>query len=496
MWTNRHRSWADEKAVSERYTRFVRYSRIDFGNASAELESANTPRLLIEGYLDAANVTRLATDSERFLFLGYKGSGKTALGQRLKLLSEAQPELFVRDLFLADLPYPLFLKLAGGDEESAHRVAWAWILLAALLDSFEGDHGATRDPDYEKAVKALRKLKLLPVSDLSSLATASTSRTVKLSLPMDFGIDATTSAPEADELLFLHLVDYLRRVVQLFKSNSRHIIVVDGLDDVLVKNAFQYHSLMALVSESMRLNLTFRRAGLNAKIIVLCRTDLFERLTGPNKNKLRQDAAFEFDWYHDSRQPMQSGLVRMANLRADLLYPNVDIFSTFFPREIDGTTAAEFLLRHTRHTPRDFLQLLKHIQRYDAMGRLTRAEVLSGIRDYSINYFMPEIRDELGGHVDGEIIDNIFSALFSVRRRQFYVSDVEATIKAKRLLAPSVNLRAILELLYECSAIGQVTTLSSGKHFFYWKYRTRHSSFNPDERITFHQGLWKALNIV
>ena len=32
-----------------------------------------------------------------------------------------------------------------------------------------------------------------------------------------------------------------------------------------------------------------REIGLNVKILVLCRSDLFERVSGANKNKIRQD---------------------------------------------------------------------------------------------------------------------------------------------------------------------------------------------------------------
>jgi hypothetical protein len=99
----------------------MRFAQIEFGNASAEFESANSPRLLIDGYLDAANVTTIACEGTSFLFLGYKGAGKTALGQRLKLLAASEPELFVKSFFLADLPYPLFLRLAGGRTRTGMR---------------------------------------------------------------------------------------------------------------------------------------------------------------------------------------------------------------------------------------------------------------------------------------------------------------------------------------------------------------------------------------
>jgi len=474
----------------------MRFKQIEFGNASAEVESANSPRLLIDGYLDSSNVTTIACEGNPCLFLGYKGSGKTALAQRLKLLADTEPELFVRNLYLADLPYPLFLKIVGADDETGHSIAWSWVLLTALLDSFEEDQGVPRDSEYSRAIAALRKANVLPVADLPSLVGKSANRSMKVSLPLDFGIEVESAGRESDDLWFLHVVEYLRRIAKRFRSSSRHLIVIDGLDDVLARNVFQYHSLMALINEAMRLNVLLRQASVKAKIIVLCRTDLFERLTGPNKNKIRQDFAFEFDWYHDPRQPSQSALVRLANLRADLLYPNVDIFEQFFPVHIDNTTIHEFLLNHTRHTPRDYLQLLKHIQKYDSVGRLTREQILSGARDYSINYFMPEIRDELGGYLSSDVIESLVRLFSGLRRRDFYLSEIESLAKAKKLVDSAVNFIEVFDLLYDCSAVGQISVRPSGQNYYYFKYRTRHSSFNPAEKIIFHRGLWKALNLI
>lgn len=52
---------------------------IVFGKASAEREGAEYPDLLTKGYLNPFDVIREARDGAKFLFLGYKGSGKSAL---------------------------------------------------------------------------------------------------------------------------------------------------------------------------------------------------------------------------------------------------------------------------------------------------------------------------------------------------------------------------------------------------------------------------------
>jgi len=81
------------------------FLKINFGYMSAEKESTSAPQLLLEGYLDHGNLAHEALYGERFLFLGYKGSGKSAIAERGRLLAHGNPELFVTVAHLHDFPY-------------------------------------------------------------------------------------------------------------------------------------------------------------------------------------------------------------------------------------------------------------------------------------------------------------------------------------------------------------------------------------------------------
>ncbi len=60
-----------------------RFDTINFGFASAEEESAASPQLLVKAFLDPMHAVGEATAGPRFLFLGSKGSGKSAIGLHL-----------------------------------------------------------------------------------------------------------------------------------------------------------------------------------------------------------------------------------------------------------------------------------------------------------------------------------------------------------------------------------------------------------------------------
>jgi hypothetical protein len=117
---------------------------IQFGYADAHKEGSEAPELLLEGYLDDVYVMHHALYGSPFLFLGYKGSGKTAIVERAKLLAAQDPTLFVTSATLEDFSYTDFKTFAGGygDFSSRYPTAWAWSLLVLLIESFERDEGA------------------------------------------------------------------------------------------------------------------------------------------------------------------------------------------------------------------------------------------------------------------------------------------------------------------------------------------------------------------
>jgi len=208
----------------------------------------------------------------------------------------------------------------------------------------------------------------------------------------------------------------LKELIKNARSTSRHYFVIDGLDEILTSREAQFKSLSALIFEVARLNELFSTNSVPAKIILLCRTDLYERIPGANKNKIRQDYAVELDWYHDVGDPHNSLLVQAAQLRGRRsLKGNVDLFTTFLPTEVDNVEIARFLLEMTRHTPRDFLQLFHYMQKFSKGGRLSEAQIKAGLREYSIKYFLPEIQDELSGYANPTEIAQIISALSRLR---------------------------------------------------------------------------------
>ena len=480
----------------------IRFKDLILGFDSADYEATHHPDLLLRGFVDPRGLADVARSGKKFLFLGSKGSGKSALGEHLKLVAQRDPELFVTFVNIDDVSFATFSQILKGsmEPEARYPLVWSWLLLLFLLNSFSKDQGSNFNQDDELflSVEALKQLGLLPEPSLKGAVHATSEKTfsVKLNTVIGGVEGAYKSTPGTGDLPFF--VERLKLISGRFQSKSKHLLIIDGFDELLRRGHLQYDALGALIFEANRLNLSFADAGNPAKIVVLCRTDLFERFPGPNKNKIRQNSAVQLDWLDDPFQPKASSLVHLINHRASLsLGEAIDVFETFLPPELkdyrDEGIRAE-LLAHTRRIPRDIVNLFAKLQEYSGDGRMSIGQVFSGIAAYSRDYLLPEITDEMDNYVSGEHIE-LSKKLFATVRKinpQLY----ELREQCKVLGYPeSYDLMNALNVLFDCGAIGNILTLRNGRSRSIFKYENRHASFNQAQGVLIHRGLWRALNL-
>jgi hypothetical protein len=474
----------------------VPFNRIQFGYASAEVESSDAPELLLNAFLDPHNFLAEVQRGRRFLVLGFKGAGKSSIGLHLSLMAKQTPNLFVTPYFLADLSYKMLGKIVREEIENELRYpkAWSWVLLLALMTSVTRDQGArpSEPNEFHNTIRILKREGLVPTTNLGEIVGKSSLQDVQIKL-WNFTIAGRGESKERSISLGV-LIQHLRDLLLSVHTDSHHLLVIDGLDDVLLTDKIQLQALSSLLLEASRLNQHFREARAPFKIVVLCRTDIFERLPGPNQNKLRQDLAVELDWCEEATDPRRTNLVQLANIRARLADPDLqDVFSRHFPRVIERKDPAKYLLEYTRHTPRDFLQLLTYIQKANHSGRLQYGEISAGLRAYAEKFFVPEIRDELEGVVSRDHIDAIFEALRQYHRAEFLQEEFCKFTKERSLLPQDLDMSAVFRALYTCSAIGNIHITSQGQRRYSFRYRNHHSVYNSSDFIVVHRGLRRAL---
>lgn len=471
----------------------IDFRKIVFGKSDAATESRRYPNLLIKGYLDQMGVIDKAMDSELFLFLGYKGSGKSALLEHIRLTFRDDPNVFINQELLKSFPYKLFSKIVKGGAEQEVRFKWAWESVILLYALFSIDRDESKDvnqlDEWSVAVETLRDSGLFPIINLSDIVNKASKRTFKFRIPQ---ILENTTEYERREVDTDILIDYVRQLLCGVKTDSRHYLIIDGLDEFLSNREDQQRSVIALINSSRDLNNWFTDNCIPFKVIILCRTDVFIHLSDPNMNKTRQDYSYTLNWFEESETDdySSSNLIKLANLRTGLVYPKVtDMFKRFFPSTYAREEIKKALLEYTRHTPRDFLQLLVNIQYSCKRNNVTASDIAAGIKKYSSDYFVTEIRDELAGYMEGNDIELLVTLLSQFKKREFKLIDIKI-FADKDPRYSRLDLYKAFDTLFECSAIGH---LKGEDNKYYIKYRNRNMVFDSNETIILHKGLWKAL---
>lgn len=468
------------------------FREINFGLSDAQSESMDYPDLLKEGYVNVSQVMDKVSNPRYFLFLGYKGSGKSSLSEHLKL---CENDYIVDQQPLKDFPFKFFDKIIDNEDRTIkYKIVWRWLLCVSVLSSLCKDVKHI-SAETHQAIAIFTQLGLFPVLNISSLLKRSSSTTMSATI-QSLGISHTVSEEYAEADMEL-LTNYVKDIISNIKEEKPHLIIIDELDDILTPNGRQFANIAALINEAKDLNAFFHSNSIPVKIIILCRTDMFERLPGQNLNKIRQDNSFTFTWYREGIDSnKESDLIYLINKRAKLTYPEIhDVFESFFPASYDDTDIYSALLNYTRHIPRDFVQLMNYIQKNCNSANVTNEAISKGIKNYSTEYFLPEISNELSGYLPSNAIQPIFNVISAIRSQSF-TCDQFLRKHVETHTLNGVNPVETLKVLYDCSAIGHT-------HFYkeyngtrvLFKYRNRSTSFEQSDKILLHKGLWKALNV-
>ena len=472
------------------------FRKINFGRIDAQTEGQDFPELLRDGYIDNANVVKRALESSVFLFLGYKGSGKSSLSEHLRLTIDEQ--YIIDQQGLKDFSFKNFSKIIPSDDEMVVKAknAWRWLLAIKVLNNLHEDSDArsTDETEIRRFISTFSSAGLFPVTNISSLVKKTSTTSFKAQIKsFEF---THTQCKENTEISFTMAINYVRNLLCTYKESHKHIIIIDDVDDILTAQESQFVSIAALINEVKDLNRFLRNNGIPVKIIVLCRTDIFDRLNDPNKNKIKQDNSYEFTWYKEGiDKPSESRLIELANKRSRLVYPHLkDVFVEFFPGRYNDNSIYNSLLDFTRHTPRDFIQLLNSIQKQCTSHSVTAKDITNGVKEYSTNYFISEIRDEMAGYINSQKAEHILGIFSSFHKREFtYNEFLERFAQVPEL--NGTNPKEVMRVLYDCSAIGHIYSYDGKNNRYTFKYRNPNSAFIQSDKITLHKGLWKSLNV-
>ena len=142
---------------------------------------------------------------------------------------------------------------------------------------------------------------------------------------------------------------------------------------------------------------------------------------------------------------------------------------------------------------------MKYCQReYPKNKTLSLSETQNVLKIYSNKYFIEEMKNELAGFIDDEIINSIPSVFRKLGGRAFSVSEInkfanQSSIGRELSIEET---KSMLMYLFEAGYIGQLVSTGKGqKRSVIFKYRNPTARIDYYQNFITHQGLHSGLGV-
>ncbi len=480
---------------------------------------ADNDELLLQAFEDhEAFLDVLA--GKRFLIVGKKGSGKTAIFKKLLTISE--PDYFCFGHTFSDYPWHYHDRQArlGIPDFDKYTHSWKYLILLtaakiilnqdqslphddaafealARVERFVIDTYGSRDPDVTQIFTPTKTLKLKPHFELDwKLLKAGISPE---QVPMD---DLPTIVQEVNANLLSYVVGCLN-------PSNRYFIAFDQLDLGFDPKTPEYASrLIGLLLACRDINIAARQANKQLFVVVFLRDDIYDTLQFEDKNKVTENflSLIEWDTPRTSKTLQELMEKRFASVLGSTPDERVawhDVFDE--SKEMPGhQTKYRHILDRTYLRPRDMIKFVNVVLKtYRARvkenlgadhGKFENPDLHNARPEYS-DYLLAELDDEIHKHIPK--YHDYLELIRALGVWQF-TSEEFADVHGKRAGADLPDVTTILSELYHYSLIGfyRPGGRGYGGSEYVFRYKEPRTRFDPTStRFRVHTGLIDVLGL-
>jgi len=432
--------------------------------------------------------------------IGRKGTGKSAIAEKIRLESAQRYDWFFSDLSLKDFPLSLFRSLEDKSHKGKAKYVPAWTFLICIrLISLILDDNSFIGTDRNVLQQFMDKN--FPGDNLGfvDIIRYVTSRQAKLTIPnaADFGLSGSTE--QQVTLHYQTVTDSLIRLINNACSDSLFFMLFDELDeDFSAGDPSIRLILLSLFRAIENLYKEFNKnSNINFRPLLLLRSDIFDSLRDNDLNKL-DDYVFRLNWskYAGSQYDLKS--VVEARIIASLQNPNATWEHVANDRGQNRPGYMQslwhFMLNRTYERPRDIIKFLKICGRKNVSAKLDADGVKSAEFDYS-NWLFRELDNEIYAHEP--IWDKAAMLISSIGVNTFDRCDLEEQFKNDSVVADYLELNdkkpiQLIETLFDFGILGTIEPVSKRWIF---RYKDHLLPFNKDAKLIVHYGLLKKFRL-
>jgi len=454
-----------------------------------------------------------ARDADRFLIIGRKGSGKTAIFR--KILRTKEPDVFPYGHTFRDYPWHHHdkQKRVGVPEHECFAHSWKYLCLITLakmllnhdnsqpwdefslnslaaLETFVIDTYGSKDPDVSQVFQPATKLKLNAKLGLKLPA---------IEASVSPQVVAMNDLPSVVQEVNGNLLD---KVVRSLNPEHKYYVLFDELDLGFSNEDANYSlRLKGLIHAARDINLYAKDVGRSLNVIVFLRDDIYERLKFEDKNKITEAGVSRIEW--DSPRTTHTLKEIMSRRIGSLLQTDSSgAWEKAFDednRMRSSQTKYQHIIDRTMLRPRDMIKFCNEILRsYKLAGhtseKFENLDVNNAFSEYS-KYLAAELEDEIFKHIPHH--ENVFELLRDLDSVQFDLGVFEQICAQRKDLVPEGKTpKGILTELFEFSIVGyyQLGGAGYGGAEFVFRYKSPQAKFNTGAKsFQVHLGLSKAL---
>lgn len=463
---------------------------------------------------------RHVRDLSRFLVLGRKGSGKTAIFKRM--LSLKEHDLFCFGHTFADYPWHHHQLQAqiGIPEFTRYTQSWKYLVLLSLAKlTLNQDEGIPFDDDSMNLMASIERFVIDSYGsrdpDVTQFFTPSKALKLKPHFELDWKMLKAGISPEYVPVVELPTIvqdvthTLSRYLIRCLHPEHTYFICFDQLDLGLELDTQDYRNrLIGLLIAARDLNLGAQSEGKKLMIVVFLRDDIYDALQFEDKNKLTENSASRIEWDTPNTTHTLKSLMekRFCELLASNDQEHVtwdDVFDETV--EMSGhQTKYRHLVDRTYLRPRDMIRICNAtLQQYkqrkakaaDGQEKIINTDVINARADYS-EYLLRELDDEIHKHVPKYKM--YMELLRSLGVQSFEKQKFIEMCKAKPEFTAESSSEDILAALYRFSIIGFYRAGGKGLGGAEWVFRYKEpgTAFDVNaSKFRVHTGLLDVLGL-
>lgn len=454
---------------------------------------------------------KLTKSHKRFLVVGRKGSGKTAIFKQF--LATRDSSVFTFGHTFSEYPWHhhKLQETSGVPAEHRYIHSWKYLILMslskillnqdasqpwsdesldelAIIERFVVDTYGSRDPDVSQVFSPGKRLKIRPHFKISAVIDAGISLE---QLPMNYLPKIASEVNSRIE----------KAVMTCLHPEHDYFICFDELDLGFDPEDQEYQGLIVgLLLAAKQLNQAAKRQDKNFSVLVFLRDDIYEETRFEDKNKITENHLALIEW---DRSGSQWTLKSLMEKRFQAIM-GVSSWDQVFDedKEMRGRqNKYQHLLQRTFNRPRDIIKfcnvILQAHKKRDLTDPLFRNEDIYEARPEYSAYLLKELDDEIHKH-HGEYKEWL-EVLKRLDSLTFTKEDFTEAANARGILKekPDMAINLILANLFKFSVIGyQRTGGVGGGSQFVFRYLEPRSSFDETAtKFKVHQGFTEAFGL-